>query len=142
MTAVYKETIIWLCLLIPRYPIPTDSFRSFPSLTASIIRIMSKAGEKYDEEEAVKVGVYDATHVDIEEAPIVAPEDLHRNLKSRHASMLAVGGAIGTGLIIGSGTGLARAGPVGLLIAFVYVGSLCFSMMVVSAPYEAGARGY
>ena len=63
-----------------------------------------------------------------DEAP---PEDLHRSLKSRHASMLAVGGAIGTGLIIGSGAGLAHAGPVGLLIAFMYVGTLCFSMMAV-----------
>ena len=59
-------------------------------------------------------------------------EVLHRELKSRHASMLALGGAIGTGLIIASGGGLAQAGPVGLLIAFVFVGSLCFAMLAVS----------
>lgn len=58
-------------------------------------------------------------------------EVLKRQLRARHASMLAIGGAIGTGLIIGSGQGLARSGPVGLLLAFIYVGSLCFSMMVV-----------
>ena len=38
--------------------------------------------------------------------------ELKRELKSRHASMLAIGGAIGTGLVIGSGVGLARGGPV------------------------------
>jgi amino acid transporter len=56
---------------------------------------------------------------------------LQRQLKSRHSSMLALGGAIGTGLLLGSGTGLARAGPVGLLIAYTWVGSLCFSMFCV-----------
>ncbi|WVQ77930.1 hypothetical protein IAT38_000010 [Cryptococcus sp. DSM 104549] len=75
-------------------------------------------------------------------------EDLHRQLKSRHASMLAVGGAIGTGLIIGSGTGLARAGPVGLLLAFCYVGTLCYSMMVALGemaaflPHQKGFPGH
>lgn len=63
-------------------------------------------------------------------------EHLKRQLRARHASMLAIGGAIGTGLIIGSGIGLARSGPVGLLIAFIYVGSLCFSMMVVSLAHS------
>lgn len=35
---------------------------------------------------------------------------LHRGLKSRHITMIAIGGAIGTGLIIGTGAALARAG--------------------------------
>ena len=52
------------------------------------------------------------------EAIIVSPDyqgdgnELKRELRSRHASMLAIGGAIGTGLVIGSGVGLARGGPV------------------------------
>lgn len=40
------------------------------------------------------------------------------------------GGTIGTGLFIGSGTALAIAGPVGALIAFFFVGSIVFSVMV------------
>lgn len=48
---------------------------------------------------------------------------LHRGLKSRHITMIAIGGAIGTGLIIGTGKALARAGPASILIA--YVDSLC-----------------
>jgi hypothetical protein len=35
---------------------------------------------------------------------------LQRGLKSRHITMIAIGGAIGTGLIIGTGVALARAG--------------------------------
>ena len=38
---------------------------------------------------------------------------LHRGLKARQISMIALGGAIGTGLIIGSGTALRRGGPLG-----------------------------
>ncbi|KAK4689407.1 hypothetical protein P7C73_g696, partial [Tremellales sp. Uapishka_1] len=75
-------------------------------------------------------------------------ENLHRQLKARHASMLAIGGAIGTGLIIGSGVGLARAGPVGLLIAFCYVGTLCYAMMAALGemaaflPHQRGFPGH
>jgi amino acid transporter len=35
---------------------------------------------------------------------------LHRGLKSRHITMIAIGGAIGTGLIIGTGKALAQSG--------------------------------
>lgn len=44
---------------------------------------------------------------------------LHRGLKSRHITMIAIGGAIGTGLVIGTGKALARAGPASILIAYV-----------------------
>lgn len=34
----------------------------------------------------------------------------------------ALGGAVGTGLIIGSGTALRRGGPLGLLLGYSFVG--------------------
>jgi len=37
-------------------------------------------------------------------------QHLHRGLKSRHITMIALGGAIGTGLIIGTGKALAQSG--------------------------------
>lgn len=40
------------------------------------------------------------------------------------------GGTIGTGLFIGSGTAIANAGPAGALIAYLFVGSLVYSVMV------------
>lgn len=37
-------------------------------------------------------------------------QHLHRGLKSRHITMIAIGGAIGTGLIIGTGKALEQSG--------------------------------
>ncbi|KAK1991183.1 amino acid permease [Colletotrichum falcatum] len=54
---------------------------------------------------------------------------LHRTLHSRHLQFLAIGGTIGTGLFLGSGKAIATSGPVGCLIAFVFVGSILFSVM-------------
>jgi len=57
------------------------------------------------------------------------PEELERRLKDspmlqqkmkpRHLQMIAVGGSIGTGLFIGSGSALSRGGPAGILIAWI-----------------------
>lgn len=44
--------------------------------------------------------------------------------------MIAIGGTIGTGLFIGSGQALATAGPAGSLIAYAFVGTLVYSVMV------------
>jgi amino acid transporter len=43
-------------------------------------------------------------------AQVHLEKELHRGLKARHITMIAIGGAIGTGLIIGTGKALAAAG--------------------------------
>ncbi|KAK5078574.1 lysine permease [Lithohypha guttulata] len=55
---------------------------------------------------------------------------LQRRLQSRHLQMIAIGGTIGTGLFIGSGGAIANAGPAGALIAYAFVGTLVYSVMV------------
>ncbi|EZG08174.1 hypothetical protein H106_02658 [Trichophyton rubrum CBS 735.88] len=62
-----------------------------------------------------------------EETPQNAP--LHRTLKSRHLQMIAIGGIIGPGLLVGSGNALHVAGPAGILISFTLVGILVFFVM-------------
>lgn len=57
-------------------------------------------------------------------------QQLQRGLKAHHLQFLAIGGTIGTGLFIGSGTALATSGPVGTLIAFIFVGTIVYSVMV------------
>lgn len=69
--------------------------------------------------------------LDAEKQPIQAgaTEQLERGLKSRHLQFIAIGGTVGTGLFLGSGDALAKAGPVGCLIAYVFVGSILYSVM-------------
>lgn len=53
---------------------------------------------------------------------------LQRGLKNRHVQLIAIGGAIGTGLFLGSGHSIALAGP-SILFAYMITGTICFLMM-------------
>jgi len=56
-------------------------------------------------------------------------EHMHRSLKARQVSMIAIAGTIGTGLFLGSGKALASGGPVGALLGYLIVGILVGLMM-------------
>lgn len=53
---------------------------------------------------------------------------LERGLKNRHVQLIALGGAIGTGLFLGSGKSIQLAGP-SILFAYAIVGIICFFIM-------------
>ncbi|EKK20581.1 D-serine, D-alanine, glycine transporter [Fructilactobacillus florum 8D] len=55
-------------------------------------------------------------------------QDLKRGLTSRHVQMIAIGGAIGTGLFLGSGTAIKSAGPA-LIVAYLITGIFSYLMM-------------
>ena len=73
---------------------------------------------------------------------------LRRDFKERHVSMIAIGGALGTGLIIGTGVALVRGGPGSLLTAYVIIGACVFFVMSAVAematmfPMSKGFSGY
>ncbi|KAJ2979240.1 hypothetical protein NQ176_g3371 [Zarea fungicola] len=60
-------------------------------------------------------------------------EGLSRELRGRHLQFIAIGAALGTGLFLGIGSTLASAGPGSLLIAFLFVGTIVYSLMVALA---------
>ncbi|KAJ5770572.1 uncharacterized protein N7511_002623 [Penicillium nucicola] len=74
--------------------------------------------------------------------------ELQRALKARHITMIAIGGAIGTGLIIGTGEALAKAGPGSILIAYAWVGFIVYLVMCALGemaawlPLPSGFTGY
>jgi AAT family amino acid transporter/D-serine/D-alanine/glycine transporter len=54
--------------------------------------------------------------------------DFRRGLKNRHVQLIALGGAIGVGLFLGSGSAISRAGP-GLFLAYAIAGIVVFFIM-------------
>ena len=54
---------------------------------------------------------------------------LHRELNNRHIQLIAIGGAIGTGLFLGSGQTISLTGP-----------SLLFTYMIISCTIRFYAR--
>ena len=54
---------------------------------------------------------------------------LKRDLKSRHLTMIALGGAIGTGLFLASGSAISQAGPGGALVAYALVAVVVYLLM-------------
>jgi len=49
-------------------------------------------------------------------------KSLARNLQGRHMQMIAIGGSIGAGLFVGSGSSLQSGGPASLILGFIIVG--------------------
>jgi aromatic amino acid permease len=63
-----------------------------------------------------------------ETPPQQADASLSHGLKQRHLSMIALGGVIGAGLFVGSGAGIAAAGP-SIVIAYTLSGLLVMLVM-------------
>ncbi|MEK4228053.1 amino acid permease [Solibacillus sp. FSL H8-0538] len=54
---------------------------------------------------------------------------LKRGLKSRHITMISLGGTIGTGLFLASGASISQAGPGGALLAYALIGVMVYFLM-------------
>ncbi|OTG69185.1 amino acid permease [Acinetobacter sp. ANC 4470] len=71
---------------------------------------------------------------------------LKRAMSTRHLVMISLGGAIGTGLFLGSGEVIAQTGPVGAIFSYIlggliaYAVMLCLGELAVHMP-ESGSFG-
>lgn len=55
--------------------------------------------------------------------------ELKRGLKARHLNMIAIGGAIGTGIFLALGATINQAGPGGALVAYISIGIMVYFLM-------------
>ncbi|KAI9060005.1 hypothetical protein FKP32DRAFT_1679296 [Trametes sanguinea] len=53
-----------------------------------------------------------------------------RAMKSRHLTMIAIGGTIGTGIFLSAGSAIAVAGPASALISYFIVGIFCYAVVI------------
>lgn len=60
--------------------------------------------------------------------PMGEPEELQRSLSNRHLQLIAIGGAIGTGLFMGSGKTISLAGP-SIIFIYIIIGFMVFMVM-------------
>ncbi|CCH41254.1 Leu/Val/Ile amino-acid permease [Wickerhamomyces ciferrii] len=56
-------------------------------------------------------------------------EKLNKSLKQRHMLLIAIATGIGTGLLVGAGSSLAKGGPAGLIIGTIIIGSMLVNVM-------------
>ncbi|CAO1619950.1 unnamed protein product [Sympodiomycopsis kandeliae] len=68
---------------------------------------------------------------------ITKKENVKQGLLSRHLQMMSLAGAIGGGLFISTGYSLANAGPVGMLLAYVFMGSIVISVVLCMAELSS-----
>ena len=66
-----------------------------------------------------------------EEKAANSPEEteLKRGLSARHLQMIAIGGAIGTGLFVASGKMISTAGPDGAIVTYGLIGIIMLFLM-------------
>ncbi|ETS86043.1 hypothetical protein PFICI_04068 [Pestalotiopsis fici W106-1] len=105
----------------------------------SAIRDASSGDKKLPDE---KTPTYQSDVGDIEAVPadidhFAEVRDVRQGLKQRHIQMISLAGAIGTGLFLGSGSALAKGGPLGAFLGYTFTGILASS--VALAVGELGA---
>ncbi|KAF6836866.1 amino acid permease [Colletotrichum plurivorum] len=108
-----------------------ESFRRDPSQMMrpkhSVVDDMEEGGGRDDDDDGRERVLNGVHYFDIHRANLQTSNTLlSRKLKGRHLQMIAIGGSIGTGLFVASGTALEVGGPASLLIAFSLVGAMLY----------------
>lgn len=71
----------------------------------------------------------------------VEQQELKRDLKNRHVQLIAIGGTIGTGLFLGSGAAIEKAGP-SILLVYLIIGTALFFVMRALGELLLSNAGY
>jgi len=118
---------------LPTYRVPGDVVETAKPKRSYTTRVAHSFRRR---EDTVQLNDLGQMIVDPEKYPSSVTTDtsrdtsrLDRKLKGRHMQMIAIGGAIGTGLFIGSGSSLATGGPLALLLGFGIVGIMLFCVI-------------
>ncbi|RAK80070.1 amino acid transporter [Aspergillus fijiensis CBS 313.89] len=64
-------------------------------------------------------------------------QNLRRGLEQRHTQMIAIAGAIGTGLFLGLGSSIASGGPLGALLGYMLVGVIVCAIQIALGEVSA-----
>ncbi|RDW82701.1 hypothetical protein BP6252_03813 [Coleophoma cylindrospora] len=106
-------------------------------------------GHVYEQEQLSFATRYGVTAESFKRRPDTGAEDLlNKTLKPRHLQMIAIGGSIGAGFFVGSGSALNRGGPATLLIDFAIMGVMIFNVvyalgeLAVMYPVSGGFYTY
>ncbi|KAG9228585.1 amino-acid permease [Amylocarpus encephaloides] len=106
---------------------------------------MSDSTPNYVGKEAIEVASKDTTYAprtpDEESADagvVHKTAPLSRELRGRHMQMIAIGGAIGAGLFVGSGSALSTGGPGSLLTSFWVLGYIIVGSMLLCTVQALG----
>ncbi|KAM0429991.1 hypothetical protein ACHAPT_005997 [Fusarium lateritium] len=100
--------------------------------------------EPFDKEKLEELGAVES-HT---QGETVQSNELRRDFKPHQVFMFSIACAIGTGLVIGSGSALSRGGPGSLLIAYILIGLTVFFVMTALGematflPMNKGFGGY
>lgn len=78
--------------------------------------------DKLEDHAPAKAPTSQHTTVDEEVGVVNKSGALSRDLKNRHMQMIAIGGAIGAGLFVSSGSALQSGGPAALVICYTIIG--------------------
>jgi len=104
-------------------PRPSSHHKPSPSILPTNMATV-EADEKQDSK------THDGSGLEAESLHGADGNHLSRQLKNRHIAMISIGGVIGTGLFLGTANALRHGGPLGLLLGYLIMGTICYSVMI------------